>query len=72
MTILKIYVKTWTRNKWTAQIKLKKNKSPGEDNILNHYILEDRTVIDTLLCKLFNVIRVNGSFPEHWVTNDVV
>lgn len=38
--------------------KLKRNKSPGEDNILNEYILESKTVILPVLCKLFNVILV--------------
>ena len=52
--------------------KLKRNKSPGEDNILNEYILESKTVIMPILCKLFNVILMTGSYPERWVKSILV
>ena len=52
--------------------KLKSDKSPGGDNILNEYIKEGRTILLPLLCKLFNVILCTGWFPELWVKSILV
>ncbi|VDI43776.1 Hypothetical predicted protein, partial [Mytilus galloprovincialis] len=52
--------------------KLKREKAPGYDNILNEFIKECKTVLLPLLCKLFNVILCTGWFPEVWVTSVLV
>lgn len=51
---------------------LNRNKSPGVDNILNEYILEGKTILIPILCKLFNVILCTGRFPELWVKSVIV
>lgn len=51
---------------------LKRNKSPGIDNVLNEYIIESKAVLLPILCKLFNVILCTGYFPEIWVRSVIV
>jgi hypothetical protein len=52
--------------------KLKNDKTPGYDNILNESITEGKTVLLPLLCRLFNVILSTGWFPEIWVISVLV
>jgi hypothetical protein len=60
--------KPFTENEIETCIKgLNRNKSPGVDNILNEYILEGKTILIPILCKLFNVIVCTSRFPELWV-----
>jgi hypothetical protein len=49
--------------------KMKNDKTPGYDNILNESIKKGKTVLLPLICRLFNVILSTGWFPEIWVKN---
>ena len=57
--------KPFTENEIETCIKgLNRNKSPGVDNILDEYILEGKTILIPILCKLFNVILCTSRFPR--------
>lgn len=49
-----------------AILRLKRNKSPGMDNILNEYFIENKSLLVPILHKLFNNIFSSGFFPEIW------
>jgi heme exporter protein D len=49
-----------------------KNISLLVNNILNEYILEGKTILIPILCKLFNVILCTSRFPELWVKSVIV
>jgi len=46
--------------------KLKNNKSPGEDNIVNEYIKASMPVMTQHYVRLFNKILDTGVYPESW------
>jgi hypothetical protein len=53
-----------TENEIETCIKgLNRNKSPGVDNILNEYILEGKTILIPILCKLFTFFFRFLNFP---------
>ena len=46
--------------------KLKREKSHGEDCILNEYLIECKDMLLPLLHKVFNLILDTGYFPTRW------
>ena len=53
-------------------IKLKNNKSPGSDYIINEYIKSTQNLLCPLYVKLFNKILDEGVFPLEWTTGVIV
>ena len=56
----------------TCVKKLKNDKSPGYDNILNEFIKEGKHILPPLFCKLFNAVLYSGWYPEIWVKSVLV
>ena len=52
--------------------KLKNDKSPGYDNILNEFIKEGKNILLPLFCNLFNAVLYSGWYPEIWVKSVLV
>ncbi len=52
--------------------KLKNNKSPGYDNIINEYIKSTQNLLCPLYVKLFNKIINEGVFPLEWTIGVIV
>ena len=46
--------------------RLKKEKSPGVDNLLNEYFIIFNDYLTTYLVKLFNIVFQSGIFPNIW------
>ena len=46
--------------------KLKNNKAPGTDNILNEYLKHSSPLLISLYCKVFNLVLDCGIIPESW------
>ena len=46
--------------------KLKNNKSPGFDNIINEFLKIDCPLFKNALLSVFNIIFSNGYFPDAW------
>ena len=47
-------------------LKLKCNKSPGADNLLNEYFIHFKDILVPLIVQLFNVIFETGYMPKQW------
>ncbi|MES9883146.1 MAG: reverse transcriptase family protein [Sedimenticola sp.] len=52
--------------------KLKQDKSPGNDELLNEVFIAGKTCLIPLLCKLFNKILTRGEYPTEWTTGIVI
>ena len=52
--------------------KLKNNKSPGIDNILNEHIKSTSHLFLPVYMKLFNTIFDSGQVPESWAIGDIL
>ena len=48
---------------------LKRNKSPGLDNILSEFLVAGKDCLIRPLCKLFNLIFRSHSYPKQWTLN---
>ena len=46
--------------------KLKNNKSPGFDNIINEFLKLNTPLFKTTLLSIFNIILAQGYFPKAW------
>ena len=46
--------------------KLKNNKSPGFDNVLNEFLKLNSPLFKTTLLSVFNILFTNGYFPDAW------
>ena len=46
--------------------KLKNNKAPGTDNILNEYLKHSSPLLISLYCKIFNLVLDCGIILESW------
>ena len=53
----------------TAIISLKKNKSPGLDNILNEFLIAGKDILLDPLCNLFNTVFSSSTYPVLWSLN---
>lgn len=47
--------------------KLKNDKAPGYDNIVNEYIKYTKHILCNLYVKIFNRILDTGCLPEEWL-----
>ena len=56
----------------TCIIKLKNNKSPSSDNMINAYIKYIQELLCPLYVKLFNKILDEGVFPVEWTSGVIV
>ena len=56
----------------TAINKLKHDKSPGIDLIINEYIMHSTPLVKSVILKLFNTIFNTGLFPEIWATGEII
>ena len=52
--------------------KLKNNKSPGFDNILNEFFKHGNTLMKNVILKLFNAIFNSGCFPKIWAIGEII
>ena len=52
--------------------RLKRNKSPGPDNILNEFLKTTKNTLLPTLTKLFNKILENGDFPKEWAHGYII
>ena len=52
--------------------KLKNNKSPGSDNIINEFLMNNTLLFKTALLCIFNVILSTGYFPSSWTLGLIV
>ena len=52
--------------------KLKNNKSPGNDMVINEYIKNTQDMLCPLYVKLFNKIFDSGVFPDEWLIGTIV
>ena len=48
---------------------LKRNKSPGLNNILSEFLVAGKDCLIRPLCKLFNLIFRSHSYPKQWTLN---
>ncbi|VDI25354.1 Hypothetical predicted protein [Mytilus galloprovincialis] len=63
----------FTENELSYGIRqLKRDKTPGFDNILNEYLITGKAALTQVLCKLFNDILNTGNFPQMWVKSIMV
>ena len=53
----------------TAIRSLKKNKSPGLDNILNEFLIAGKDILLDPLCNLFNTVFSSSTYPDLWSLN---
>lgn len=51
---------------------LKRNKAPGNDNILNEYLIETGDILISHITDLFNLILKSGHFPHKWMEGIIV
>ena len=51
---------------------LRREKSPGNDNLLNEYLIRFNDELVDYLVKLFNIILSSGCFPSAWSDGIVV
>ena len=52
--------------------KLKTNKAPGLDSILNEFLVNSCPLMKEVLLKLFNSIFSTGCFPSQWATGEII
>lgn len=52
--------------------KLKANKSPGSDFLLNEYFIESVDILVLHLCDIFNAILNSGFFPDKWMEGVII
>ena len=48
---------------------LKKNKSPGLDNIISEFIIYGKYDLVKSICKLFNLVFRTTSYPKIWTVS---
>ena len=51
---------------------ISRNKSPGGDNLLNEYFIEDMDLLVKPLELLFNVVLDSGCFPSQWTEGIII
>ena len=51
---------------------LKRNKAPGNDQLLNEYFVECIDILASHLCDLFNGILNSGYYPESWMEGLII
>ena len=54
----------------TAIRSLKKNKSPGLDNILNEFLIAGKDIVLDPLCNMFNTVFGLSTYPDLWSLNN--
>ena len=52
--------------------KLKNDKTPGYDNIVNEYITGTENILYNLYVEIFNRILNTGYLPEEWLIGVIV
>lgn len=63
----------YTENEILAQVKkLKQNKAPGIDELLNEAFIAGKNCLVPVVCKLFNKILNCGEYPIAWTTGIVI
>ena len=56
----------------TCISKLKNHKAPGIDNIINEYITTTEDILMPAYIRVFNIIFMNGIFPDVWSKGIIV
>ena len=56
----------------TCISKLKNHKAPGIDNIINEYITTTEDILMPVYIRVFNIIFMNGIFPDVWSKGIIV
>lgn len=51
---------------------LKKDKSPGPDNITNEFLIKTKDVIVEVLTRMFNDVIKTETIPEQWLTSTII
>jgi hypothetical protein len=65
--------RNFTIEEITAAVKtLKRNKSPGNDFLLNEYFIESIDILGCHICDIFNCILDSGFFPESWTEGVII
>ena len=57
---------------WTVVKRLKSNKAPGPDGILNEFIKNSFEFIGLVLVNFFNIIFRRGVYPETWTKSKLI
>ena len=56
----------------TCISKLKNHKASGVDNIINEYIKATKEILMPVYTRVFNIIFMNGIFPDVWSKEIVI
>ena len=56
----------------TCISKLQNHKAPGIDNIINEYITTTEDILMPVCIRVFNIIFMNGIFPDVWSKGIIV